>query len=62
MDHWIDQMEFRLKSLNIARELWVAGLLSYVAPEVWTEMQKHLVDKDPTKTPYEEFVLKMKEI
>ena len=60
--NWLDQMEFRLRSLNIPRDLWVAGLLSHVAPDVWTEMKKYLVDRDPSKTPYETFVSKLREI
>ena len=29
IDHWLDQMEFRLKSLNIPSKLWVPGVLPH---------------------------------
>ena len=34
ISQWIEQMEFRFKSLNIPEHLWVSGLLTHVAPDV----------------------------
>ena len=59
---WIEQMEFRFKSLNIPEDLRVSGLLTHVAPDVWAELKRCLVAGDPQLTPYREFVLKFKDL
>ena len=62
VSQWLEQMEFRFKSVGIPENLWVGGLLAHVQPEVWSEMRRYLVRGEPDETPYEEFTKRMREL
>ena len=62
VSQWIEQMEFRFKSLEIPQELWVSGILTHVAPDIWSELKRFLVSGAPERTPYSEFISKFKDL
>ena len=62
VDHWLDQMEYRVKSLNMPPKHWVPDILAHVAPQVLSDMKKYFSDDAATSTAYEGFAAKRKEI